>query len=310
MILSNLCKISIPCFIFSHLAQAGQVANHGANSNDRFADNAAFIGSSFDLSGVGRTSDGNWATRIGDNYYLSANHFHSGTNETVTFHSSNSPVATAYSYQTAGGFQIAGSDLWLGYFNESIDSSIKTYGYNTTAANSLADAGLTNKDVYMLGNSPTADATYGGPGKLTDMVLAENRAESWLETGTNTVDAPEATNSFVDSNNNPVNATWDQIVTFRNVAGDDALTQRFHEGQLLSGDSGSPLFSVAAGQLQVEGIAYAVVTGGGGFTGNFVDQEFMPEEISGIKLFEPGNNARENEMRKNLHTMWKEKYGY
>ena len=44
--------------------------------------------------------------------------------------------------------------------------------------------------------------------------------------------------------------------------------------------------------------------------GNFVDQEFMPEEISGIKLFEPGNNARENEMRKNLHTMWKEKYGY
>ena len=44
--------------------------------------------------------------------------------------------------------------------------------------------------------------------------------------------------------------------------------------------------------------------------GNFVDQEFMPEEISGKKLFEPGNNAREVEMRKKLQATWKEKYGY
>jgi putative ATPase len=45
-------------------------------------------------------------------------------------------------------------------------------------------------------------------------------------------------------------------------------------------------------------------------TGNFVDQEFLPDEISGTKFFEPGNNARENEMRKRLQETWKEKYGY
>lgn len=44
--------------------------------------------------------------------------------------------------------------------------------------------------------------------------------------------------------------------------------------------------------------------------GNFVEQEFFPEEIAGKKLFEPGNNARENEMRKKLQAIWKEKYGY
>ncbi len=44
--------------------------------------------------------------------------------------------------------------------------------------------------------------------------------------------------------------------------------------------------------------------------GNFVAQEFMPEELSGKKLFEPGNNAREAEMRKKLQATWKEKYGY
>jgi len=43
---------------------------------------------------------------------------------------------------------------------------------------------------------------------------------------------------------------------------------------------------------------------------NFVQQEFLPEEIKNKKFFEPGNNARENEMRKNLKNMWGEKYGY
>lgn len=44
--------------------------------------------------------------------------------------------------------------------------------------------------------------------------------------------------------------------------------------------------------------------------GNFVEQEFLPDEISGTKIFEPGNNTRENEMRKKLQSVWKEKYGY
>ncbi|GEO04832.1 ATPase AAA [Adhaeribacter aerolatus] len=43
---------------------------------------------------------------------------------------------------------------------------------------------------------------------------------------------------------------------------------------------------------------------------NFVPQEFMPEQLQSKKLFEPGNNARENEMRKNLRNWWGDKYGY
>ena len=40
------------------------------------------------------------------------------------------------------------------------------------------------------------------------------------------------------------------------------------------------------------------------------EQEFMPEEIAGTTLFQPGNNNREKGMRKNLQAVWKEKYGY
>lgn len=46
------------------------------------------------------------------------------------------------------------------------------------------------------------------------------------------------------------------------------------------------------------------------YTNNFVSQEFLPEEISGHKFFEPGNNPREASMREFLKTRWKEKYGY
>ncbi len=46
------------------------------------------------------------------------------------------------------------------------------------------------------------------------------------------------------------------------------------------------------------------------YPGNFVNQEFMPEEIKGTKLYDPGKNAREEDMRKRLKAMWREKYGY
>jgi putative ATPase len=46
------------------------------------------------------------------------------------------------------------------------------------------------------------------------------------------------------------------------------------------------------------------------YEGNFVSQEFLPDSIKGLKLFDPGNNARENEMRANLKKMWGGKYGY
>jgi len=43
---------------------------------------------------------------------------------------------------------------------------------------------------------------------------------------------------------------------------------------------------------------------------NFVAQEFLPDDIKNTKLYEPGNNARENELRRFLKDRWKGKYGY
>ncbi|QQS97605.1 replication-associated recombination protein A [Sphingobacterium spiritivorum] len=46
------------------------------------------------------------------------------------------------------------------------------------------------------------------------------------------------------------------------------------------------------------------------FPGNFVDQEFMPDKISGTLLYDPGKNAAEEKLRQSLKEKWKNKYGY
>jgi len=46
------------------------------------------------------------------------------------------------------------------------------------------------------------------------------------------------------------------------------------------------------------------------FPNNFTEQEFLPDELAETKFFEPGENARERELRQFLKNRWKNKYGY
>lgn len=46
------------------------------------------------------------------------------------------------------------------------------------------------------------------------------------------------------------------------------------------------------------------------YENNFSVQEYLPDVISGTKFYEPGNNAREEELRRFLKQLWKEKYNY
>jgi putative ATPase len=46
------------------------------------------------------------------------------------------------------------------------------------------------------------------------------------------------------------------------------------------------------------------------YEGNFKEQEYLPEELKGTTFYSPGNNPRENELRKYLKNLWKDKYNY
>ena len=43
---------------------------------------------------------------------------------------------------------------------------------------------------------------------------------------------------------------------------------------------------------------------------NFASQEYLPEPLSGTRFYDPGRNAREEEIRRFLKDRWKDKYGY
>jgi len=46
------------------------------------------------------------------------------------------------------------------------------------------------------------------------------------------------------------------------------------------------------------------------YENNFSPQEYLPKELSGTKFYDPGQNAREEELRKFLKSLWKDKYNY
>jgi len=46
------------------------------------------------------------------------------------------------------------------------------------------------------------------------------------------------------------------------------------------------------------------------YENNFIQMEFLPDGLQSTKFYDPGNNPREEELRKYLRVRWKEKYGY
>ncbi len=46
------------------------------------------------------------------------------------------------------------------------------------------------------------------------------------------------------------------------------------------------------------------------YEGNFVEHEFLPKEISNTTFYEPGNNAKETQLKSYLKGLWKDKYSY
>ena len=46
------------------------------------------------------------------------------------------------------------------------------------------------------------------------------------------------------------------------------------------------------------------------YEGNFSDQEFFPDKLSGTVLYDPGKNAAEEKLRERLRALWKGRYRY
>ena len=251
-------------FLSTSLANAIVVSNYTAAANDRFTNDPSFIGALFDFSGVGRSTDPSrtaWATLIGANYFISADHYHPLVGSTIQFSGGNSPSSPTFTYTVAGGFLVPGTDFWIGYTASAMDITLPRYSLNTTPAATIADTGVAGVNLFTMG-----DQIPGEPGGPMAQTVGSNQGESFFATGSSTMASPQTTITFTTP------AAFDQIVVFENLPGDNTLNFTPSESQGELGDSGSPLFAVSNGSLVLQGTAWAVAN----LPGNFIDTPGAP----------------------------------
>ena len=250
----------LPLLVFPMTASALVIANYTDDENLRFHGDPSFIGNPYDWSGVGRTSvsadssvNKEWATLLGENYFISAVHYHPSTGDTITFKGGNLVSSPTFNYTVAGGFSVPGTDLWIGYTSGAISPTLKRYAFNTTAADNLSETGLVGNTLFINGDNVAAS-----PGTITDSLVGTNQTEAWIEGGSTTIDSTPTT---IDVLSSPIN--FDTFVLWENLAADTTNTVTRHEGLMQSGDSGSPAFQIVGGDLEIAGLAYSVFTAPG-----------------------------------------------
>lgn len=221
---------------------ATSIQSFSPATNDRFANDPAFVAAGYDLSGVGRDANGRWLTMLSSTVFISANHYRPAG--AVTFHPGNDPLEMPETSTIASAARIGITDLYIGTLATPLSGAIASYGFVTvplTNAN-FGSSLLFEELAYMGGISATT--TGYGANKTTNETVGTNRLEGFEK------DAAA------------LGGVGDLLITVKNLIGDSAFgfTMTGSEAQLAGGDSGSPLFVVSGGQLVLAGIALGVTT--------------------------------------------------
>ena len=250
--------ISVPC-------SADILINgYSHKTNDRFTNDSSFILNGFDLSGVGRTEAGRWATAISPNVVISAYHYRPSGD--VLFYSGNDATATPVTRTITSGQRISGTDLYLGLLGENLPTSITHYSVASTplsgtpstwAQTFFNDAGIyQDATAYSFGVSPFDVNSDPTRSVANDQAVGRNQVTAYGE-------------------NVSFNSTDNDSLLFRQDSpGDPGFID--HEAKLRSGDSGAPTFIDAGGNelllLGTNGFLYTDIDGsvynGINYTGN------------------------------------------
>lgn len=186
--------------------------------NDRFANNSSFVMDGYDLSGVGLSSDGRWATLVADDVVVSSNHFHPSTSgsETVTFYQTNDPGGASATRTVVSGQRIDSSDIWMGVLDSPLPSEYAVYTFATEDINDATEfttSVYNGKNSFLFGKS----GTFSGD---QDMAVGRNVLDGWL-------------------NDTSAAGTTDDAMTAKNDLEPDDVA---YEALLQPGDSGGPMF--------------------------------------------------------------------
>jgi len=199
--------------------------------NNRFntTGDSNFIGKAYDWSGVGWTAGSRWVTMVSDSYFLSANHWHPSSGDTVTFWEGNYG-STSHTYTVGGGQRVGSTDLWLGQLTTTLDSAHSINPFPVLMHETVNE--YVYQEIFVYGAQQGNNVT----------------GEHWV--GKNVVDAigDLASAGFIQQ----FFANQDPDGTYPWLNSTIA-----YEAKGEGGDSGAPSFHVYDGQLALTGIHWA-----------------------------------------------------
>ncbi len=237
----NLCRsIILSAFVglFSASTHAAVIDSYTAATNDRFTNSSNFIASSFNLSGVGQSTGGRWATLISPNVVVSAFHFLPGTGAAINFYPSNDPSSGAVQRTvTATNVKVGSTDLWLGVLDSNVPSNIKSFKFSNTFLTGTIPNGnfpidpagiFQGNNAYLMGRSPENFPAFQSQ-----------------EVGRNLITGFSENVAFEGNSNN------DSLILAYDTPGNGSYVQ--YESHVVGGDSGAPLFVNINGELVLLG---------------------------------------------------------
>ncbi|MCA9257997.1 MAG: hypothetical protein KDA61_02300 [Planctomycetales bacterium] len=175
--LHGLCTASLLvfCLLVANVAQADlTVSEYEAAVHDRYAAPGSFLleplAGSFGsaLSGVARQSNGGgWATLISPSYFLTSAHLHPPVSADLSqpladsvyqFYVEDDLTGPAEARVVVWGETVAGSDLWLGRFNEPLPATVRTY---PIASQTLVSEATSPTSLFVVGQAGATGMRVG-----------------------------------------------------------------------------------------------------------------------------------------------------
>ncbi|MEO0510218.1 MAG: hypothetical protein AAF065_10205 [Verrucomicrobiota bacterium] len=259
------------------------IDNFDTLTNDRFANDASFIGAGLDFSGVAiadeapltdSDTDGRWLTMISPNVFLSVQHstFFPNNGQSVTFYASNDPLGGSTTRTVQSSQQIGSSDVRIGVLDSPLPSNYAYYDYATetfdqafpSGAYDISSAPYYEETAFIFGRSPTP-----GWDTTQDIAVGRNVLDIWWVDYEGTHEA--------------VVAVYDDVLDPNYVSS---------EAFLRAGDSGGPvLVDDGMGGLTIIGLNWFSSVGnfsGFSYLGNYseeIDAFIAANPVPEFRLF-------------------------
>ena len=249
------------------------IANYSDATNDRFTVDANgqsfpnFIAANFNLSGIGQTSGGLWATAISRNVVITAFHAAPGIGSTINFFVDNNPNLAPVTPTMVSGVRVGSTDLYLGVLSAPLPDAIAHFSFVQESlvgpgpvgnVSTIVSAGsLQGLNTYMFGRSPANHPVF------QDQAVGRNLITGYSE------------NVLFNGSDN------DSILMIDDTFPTNSANVVQHEAYFQGGDSGGPTFVEIGGNL--------VLLGTNGFQFNGVDFQNVPFRGSGVNY--TGNQA-------------------